>query len=113
MIFDNLDHTIYFSPLTPADGAYFGKSPGTYFGSISAFKGMENDFIVITDIDNLYKDLHSKYKILGGKLIGAGGGGFLMFYTNNKEKLRKRMFKNGLEEVRFNFDFQGTQIILS
>ena len=50
---------------------------------------------------------------IGGKLVGAGGGGFLMFYTNNKEKLRKRMFKNGLEEVRFNFDFQGTQIILS
>ena len=49
----------------------------------------------------------------GGKLVGAGGGGFLMFYANNKEKLRKKMFQNGLEEVRFNFDFQGTQTILS
>ena len=30
-------------------------SSGTiFFGSISAFKGMENDFIVMTDIDNLY-----------------------------------------------------------
>ena len=50
---------------------------------------------------------------IGGKLVGAGGGGFLMFYANNKEKLRKKMFQNRLQEVRFNFDFQGTQIILS
>ena len=49
----------------------------------------------------------------GGKLVGAGGGGFLMFYANDKEKLRKKMFQNGLEEMRFNFDFQGTQTILS
>ena len=50
---------------------------------------------------------------IGGKLVGAGGGGFLMFYANDKEKLRKKMFQNRLEEVRFNFDFQGTQIVLS
>ena len=50
---------------------------------------------------------------IGGKLVGAGGGGFLMFYANDKEKLRKKMFQNGLQEVRFNFDFQGTQTILS
>ena len=49
----------------------------------------------------------------GGKLVGAGGGGFLMFYANDKDKLRKKMFQNCLEEVRFNFDFQGTQIVLS
>ena len=50
---------------------------------------------------------------IGGKLVGAGGGGFLMFYANDKEKLRKKMFQNRLEEIRFNFDFQGTQIVLS
>ena len=50
---------------------------------------------------------------IGGKLVGAGGGGFLMFYTDDKEKLRKKMSRNGLEEIRFNFDFQGTQIVLS
>ena len=46
-------------------------------------------------------------------MVGAGGGGFLMFYANDKEKLRKKMYKNGLEEVRFNFEYQGTQIVLS
>jgi D-glycero-alpha-D-manno-heptose-7-phosphate kinase len=50
---------------------------------------------------------------IGGKLVGAGGGGFLMFYANDKEKLRRKMSQNGLQEVRFNFDFQGTQTILS
>ena len=50
---------------------------------------------------------------IGGKLVGAGGGGFLMFYADDKEKLRKKMSQNGLEEIRFNFDFQGTQIVLS
>ena len=50
---------------------------------------------------------------IGGKILGAGSGGFLMFYTNNKEKLRKKMIQNGLEEVRFGFDFQGARIVLS
>ena len=50
---------------------------------------------------------------IGGKLVGAGGGGFLMFYTNNREKLRKKMIQNGLEEVRFGFDFQGARTVLS
>ena len=40
-------------------------------------------------------------------------GGFLMFYANNREKLRKKMLQMGLEEVRFNFDFQGTKIVMS
>ena len=46
---------------------------------------------------------------LGGKLIGAGGGGFLMFYTENKGRLRHAMLEQGLEEVRFRFDFEGSK----
>jgi D-glycero-alpha-D-manno-heptose-7-phosphate kinase len=49
----------------------------------------------------------------GGKLVGAGGGGFLMFYSKDSEKLRYEMEKIGLEEVRFKFDFEGTKVILS
>lgn len=49
---------------------------------------------------------------LGGKVIGAGGGGFLMFYAdNNKVKLRHALHQAGLREVRFRFDFSGTQVI--
>src|SRR5213079_1271816 len=48
---------------------------------------------------------------LGGKVIGAGGGGFLMFYSDDKTRLRHAMREKGLEEVRFRFDFEGTKIL--
>jgi D-glycero-alpha-D-manno-heptose-7-phosphate kinase len=49
---------------------------------------------------------------LGGKLVGAGGGGFLMFYTNTPSILRKAMKSKGLNEVRFRFEQQGAKIVL-
>jgi D-glycero-alpha-D-manno-heptose-7-phosphate kinase len=49
---------------------------------------------------------------LGGKLIGAGGGGFLMFYAHEKTKLRHTLTQAGLKEVRFKFDFEGTKIVI-
>lgn len=48
---------------------------------------------------------------LGGKVIGAGGGGFLMFYADDKVRLRHVLRQAGLQEVRFRFDFSGTQVI--
>ena len=48
---------------------------------------------------------------LGGKVIGAGGGGFLMFYAEDKVRLRQTMRAQGLAEVRFRFDFEGTKIL--
>jgi D-glycero-alpha-D-manno-heptose-7-phosphate kinase len=47
----------------------------------------------------------------GGKLIGAGGGGFLMFYAEDRARLRQAMRDAGLTEVRFHFDFEGTKIV--
>lgn len=49
---------------------------------------------------------------LGGKLIGAGGGGFMMFYANDKVHLRRAMREAGLHEVRFRFDFEGTKVLV-
>ncbi len=49
---------------------------------------------------------------LGGKLIGAGGGGFLMLYTENKRRLLHVMLEQGLEEVRFRFDFEGSKTMI-
>lgn len=49
----------------------------------------------------------------GGKLVGAGGGGFLLFYAEKKAELRKAMAGLGLEEVRFNFDYEGAATIVS
>ncbi len=49
---------------------------------------------------------------IGGKLIGAGGGGFLMFYTEDKRRLRHALLQEGLREVRFRFDFEGTKVVV-
>ena len=63
-------------------------------------------------IDEWY-ELGLKNGAIGGKLVGAGGGGFLLFYANDRNKLRHAMKNAGLEEVRFRFDYEGTKVILS
>jgi D-glycero-alpha-D-manno-heptose-7-phosphate kinase len=50
---------------------------------------------------------------LGGKLIGAGGGGFLLFYAQDRNALRKAMSQHGLMEVRFNFDMEGSKVMVT
>jgi D-glycero-alpha-D-manno-heptose-7-phosphate kinase len=50
---------------------------------------------------------------VGGKLVGAGGGGYLMFYAADRQRLRQAMTTAGLEEVRFRFDFEGTKILIN
>jgi D-glycero-alpha-D-manno-heptose-7-phosphate kinase len=62
------------------------------------------------DIDTWY-ELARANGALGGKLIGAGGGGFLMFYAEDKGRLRRAMADTGLREVRFRFDFEGTKVV--
>jgi len=49
---------------------------------------------------------------IGGKLVGAGGGGFLMFYTEDRMRLRHVMTEAGLKEVRFRFDFEGAKVLV-
>lgn len=69
--------------------------------------GMSN-----ADIDAWY-EIGMENGAIGGKLVGAGGGGFLLFYAEDSRKLRKAMASAGLREVRFSFDFEGTKVILS
>jgi D-glycero-alpha-D-manno-heptose-7-phosphate kinase len=63
------------------------------------------------EIDRLYQ-LGMQNGALGGKLVGAGGGGFLMFYAEDKLRLRTVMHEAGLREVRFRFDFEGTKVVI-
>ena len=63
-------------------------------------------------IDALYQ-LAIANGAVGGKLVGAGGGGFLMFYAADRCRLRSTMAGAGLEEVRFRFDFEGTKVMLT
>lgn len=61
-------------------------------------------------IDEWY-DLALKNGAMGGKMIGAGGGGFLMFYAKDKAKLRSVMTQAGMTEVRFRFEKEGCKIL--
>jgi D-glycero-alpha-D-manno-heptose-7-phosphate kinase len=61
-------------------------------------------------IDHWY-DVGRNNGASGGKLIGAGGGGFLMFVAEDKTRLRHAMREEGLVEVRFHFDNDGTRVL--
>jgi D-glycero-alpha-D-manno-heptose-7-phosphate kinase len=63
------------------------------------------------EIDKWY-ELAMRNGALGGKLIGAGGGGFLLFYTEDKKLVRHALREAGLEEVRIRFDFEGTKTLV-
>jgi len=63
-------------------------------------------------IDEWY-ELGMRNGAIGGKLVGAGGGGFLMYMAHDRNKLRSAMARAGLEEVRFKFDFEGSKIVMS
>jgi D-glycero-alpha-D-manno-heptose-7-phosphate kinase len=63
------------------------------------------------EIDKWY-DLAMRNGALGGKVIGAGGGGFLLFYTEDKKRVRHALREAGLEEVRIRFDFEGTKTLV-
>lgn len=69
-------------------------------------QGMTND-----SIDRWY-EIAMQSGALGGKLIGAGGGGFLLFYAQDRARLRSAMAREGLVEVRFQFDHEGSKVVI-
>jgi D-glycero-alpha-D-manno-heptose-7-phosphate kinase len=62
------------------------------------------------DIDNIYQ-IAIKNGAIGGKLLGAGGGGFLLFYVPEGKHEQVRQALKFCRELPFNFDFDGTKII--
>lgn len=64
------------------------------------------------EIDSWYEE-GLRNGAIGGKIVGAGGGGFLMFLASDRDQLRSRMATLGLQEVRFRFDFEGTKVLVS
>jgi D-glycero-alpha-D-manno-heptose-7-phosphate kinase len=91
-----------------------GDTPG--FGSLMheqwQQKKRRSDGMSNPQIDEWY-ELALKNGAIGGKLVGAGGGGFLLFYSENHRGVREAMEKAGLQEVRFRFDFEGTKVLLA
>ncbi len=64
-----------------------------------------------SDIDRWYAAGRAN-GALGGKLVGAGAGGFLMFYASDPPALRAAMAREGLAELRFSFDHDGSTVIV-
>lgn len=63
-----------------------------------------------TDTDRWYRVARAN-GALGGKLVGAGGGGFLLFYSSEPARLRAALAELGLPELRFHFDFDGSTVV--
>jgi len=63
-------------------------------------------------IDELYDLALTKGGASGGKLVGAGGSGFLLFHTHDTRRLRAVMTEAGLTEMDFSFDFDGSVVLL-
>jgi len=67
--------------------------------------GTSNDGI------NRWYEIGRENGAVGGKLVGAGGGGFLLFYAEDRDTLRRAMQAEGLREVRFAFDHEGSKLL--
>ena len=64
------------------------------------------------EFDKIY-DLAIRNGALGGKISGAGGGGFFTFYVNkNHANFRKVMHSLGLREMRYRFDLEGSKVLV-
>lgn len=62
------------------------------------------------DVDHYY-NIGLKNGAKGGKLLGAGGGGFLLFYCEKEDQEKLRLALSNLKELRFRFDFEGAKVI--
>jgi len=69
-------------------------------------RGMSNDRI------DHWHSVGMENGAVGGKLVGAGGGGFLLFYADDPMRLRRAMAQEGLTELRFRFDHDGSTVLV-
>ena len=66
---------------------------------------------ISTDAIDVLYEKGRKAGALGGKLLGAGGGGFLLFYVQPEYQEAVRRAMEGLIEVPFHFEEEGTEVI--
>jgi D-glycero-alpha-D-manno-heptose-7-phosphate kinase len=113
LVIDNLDFTKELG-LKTKEALKFGdmETFADLMNTHWEFKRRRTGAISNPEIDNAYR-VGLKNGALGGKLVGAGGGGFLMFYAQDSQKLRTAMNHLGLHEMRFRFDFEGTKVLVS
>lgn len=77
-------------------------------------KKRRSDKISNRNLDHWY-EVARQNGAIGGKIMGAGGGGFFMFYVPNanKAKLRKALLTAGLREMSYDFDYEGAKVLMN
>ncbi len=78
------------------------------------FKKAMSQKISVTHVDQLYDHVRREFGVLGGKLVGAGGGGFLMLYAPHKHReLEEYMLSNGMPRLHYTLELEGSKVVSS
>ena len=68
--------------------------------------------ISLRAVDEIYDDVRQRFGVLGGKIIGAGGGGFLMLYAPKKHgALEHYMAERGMTRLHYTIEPEGTKVV--
>jgi D-glycero-alpha-D-manno-heptose-7-phosphate kinase len=68
--------------------------------------------ISLRPVDALYEHVRAQYGVLGGKIVGAGGGGFLMLYAPARHReLETYMASQGMPRLHYKIEPGGTKVI--
>ena len=71
-----------------------------------------SDKISLTMVDRVYDEVRQHYGVLGGKIIGAGGGGFLMLYCpRNHKRLEQFMLERGMPRLHYTVEPEGSKVV--
>lgn len=71
-----------------------------------------SDKISNLELDDIYY-IARKYGALGGKILGAGGGGFFLLYCPQEKQQSVRHALSPLQELPFNINADGTKVIFN
>ena len=85
---------------------------GRLFDEHWKIKKQRSKFMSTSKIDSFYSDA-LKIGALGGKIVGAGGGGFILLVCRNNPEVTNLAKKYGYKEIGFNFEYMGASRILS
>jgi D-glycero-alpha-D-manno-heptose-7-phosphate kinase len=63
-------------------------------------------------VDEIYDEVRKRFGVLGGKIIGAGGGGFLMLYApRNHNAVERYMDERGMARMHYTVEPEGTKVV--
>jgi D-glycero-alpha-D-manno-heptose-7-phosphate kinase len=103
----DIGHLIY-DAVKQADFDEFGRLMDTHW----QLKRQLSNKISLAKVNQLYDHVKSEFNVLGGKIIGAGGGGFLMLYSPNRHReLTEFMASQGMMRLHYNVEFEGSKVI--